>query len=234
LAGKQLSLEQQTNVLRLWLAFCVLLEQPIADGLPTMMKRLFVVVCLLLAAGNRTGVAQPTNLEGFQQMAWQCLGGGLPDTVRAFRLDAPSEMPYVRSALVQRWRGEQRSPFVADSATRPDLARLAYVVDEAAVTYENAPDDRLPRSQRLALRYTLTAPDGELLIDRRCRETRADTVASARRDALEDEAFPRTQAEPPPAGGWRRYVKPALLVAATAVGVYLFFSIRSSDRAESL
>jgi hypothetical protein len=29
-------------------------------------------------------------------------------------------------------------------------------------------------------------------------------------------------------------VKPALLVAATAVGVYLFFSIRSSDRAESL
>lgn len=196
------------------------------------LPRWIVVACLLVGLGTEAGRAQPTNLEAFQQLAWRCLDDA-PDTLTAFRLDAPATMPYLRSSLVQRWQEQDRTLYTADSAAAPPHPRLAYAVDEATVHYEAVPDDRIQRTLMLALQYTISTTDGQLLSDQRCEHSYADTVARAAVPDLEAAAHPRTQGTLPPSGSWRQYLKPALLIGATAVTVYLLFAVRSSGRTES-
>ncbi len=192
--------------------------------------RLFCFV-LLLAAGPAR--AQPTNLEAYQTLALRCLAA-VPDTVRALRLEAPAQMPYLRTALVNRWRQDGRTLFVPDSSVQVlALPRLRYAVEAAEVAYARAGRRQLQRTVTLALRYTFTAPDGRLLADDRCRDTFTDAIRRTERDALESGAYPETQGAAPPGSWRRRYLEPALLGAATAVTIFLFFNLRS-DRSGDL
>jgi hypothetical protein len=171
--------------------------------------------------------AQPANLAVYQDLALQCLAGA-PDTVRAFLLDAPAAMPYLRPALAARWQSEARTLFLPDSAAAPPgLPRLAFRVEEAAVTYARAPGRRLRRSVALGLHYTLVDASGRLLAEARCRPTYADEVDRQDVARLQSDAFPETRAALPPAGWVRRTLQPVLLTAATAVTVYLFFTLRT-------
>ena len=184
---------------------------------------LVVVLCTCSAASCR---AQATNLSIYQDLAVHCLGD-LPDTLRAFRLDAPDRMPYLRTALLERWGLEGRSLYAPDSTARPGLPLLSFDVEEAAVAYARDRGGRVRRSVVLALRYDLSGADARLLADDRCRETYTDVFDRRALAGLETGAFPETTAPPPPAGWLRRYAQPALLTAATAIGVYLFFTLRS-------
>lgn len=179
-----------------------------------------------LGAGAIPSPAQPTNLSVYQDLALRCLAGA-PDTLGAFRLDAPDGMPYLRTALVDAWQADGRTLFLLPDSAAQGRPRLTYRVEEAGVTYERAPGRRLNRTVTLALRYTLTGPDGRLLAESACRETFADSFPRRAHAAVESPSFPETQAALPPAGWLRRYVEPALLTAATAIGVYLFFTLRS-------
>ena len=171
--------------------------------------------------------AQQTNLALFQEVAVACLAAA-PDTARAFRLDAPAQMPYLRTALVARWQTEARTVFLSDSATTVSLPRLGYAIEEVKVDYRRARGKRIDRAVTLALRYTLTAPDGRLLREERCRDTRADTIHRNDLAQVESTPFPETQASPPEAGWRRRYLEPVVITGATAIGVFLFFSLRSN------
>ena len=186
------------------------------------------LACLVLTP-LAAALAQPTNLEAYQIVALRCLAE-TPDTTKAFRLDAPEQMPYVRTALTQRWRDEGRALFLADSLHRaPATARLRYEIEEARIAYERAPGKQFVRTVTLALRYTFTAADGRLLREDRCRDTFTDTIRRSDRAALEWDAFPETQGEAP-RGSWiRRHLEPAILAVATAVTVYLFFNIRNDQ-----
>ncbi len=185
-----------------------------------------VLACLALMPLS-AAFAQPTNLEAYQRLALRCLAEA-PDTVQAFRLEAPAQMPYLRTALTQRWREEGRVLFLADSlASGPATARLRYEIEQAQVAYARAPGKQLVRTVTLALRYTFTTADGRLLREDRCRDTLTDTIRRSDRAALEWEAFPETLGETPRGGWMRRYLEPAILAVATAVTVYLFFNIRS-------
>ena len=104
-------------------------------------------------------------------------------------------------------------------------------IEEARVGYARARRKQLNRTVTLALRYTFAAADGRLLGEARCRETFTDTIRRADRADLESEAFPETQGDAPRAGWMRRYLEPAVLAAATAITVYLFFNLRS-DRTD--
>ncbi|MDX1531980.1 MAG: hypothetical protein R3362_10690, partial [Rhodothermales bacterium] len=182
-----------------------------------------------LLAVSLPAPAQTTNAEVYQQLAVQCLGA-VPGTAQALRLEAPGQMPYLRAALVQHWAEEGRALYLADSAAA--LPHLRYAIEEVGVAYAREGRRRLRRAVTLALRYTFTGPDGRLLHDDRCRDTFTDTLPRAARAAVEDAAYPETQGEAPPAGWRRRYLEPALLLAATAVTVALFFNLRgerSSD-----
>ncbi len=185
-----------------------------------------VLACLALMPLS-AALAQPTNLEAYQRLALRCLAE-VPDTVQAFRLEAPAQMPYLRTALAQRWREEGRVLFLADSlVSGPATARLRYEIEEAQVAYARARRKQLARTVTLALRYTFTATDGRLLREDRCRDTLTDTIRRSDRAALEWEAFPETLGEAPHGGWMRRYLEPAILAVTTAVTIYLFFNIRS-------
>ena len=82
-----------------------------------------VLACLALMPLS-TAFAQPTNLETYQRLALRCLAE-TPDTTQAFWLDAPVQMPYLRTALAQRWRQESRALFLADSLGHVSGSALA-------------------------------------------------------------------------------------------------------------
>lgn len=186
--------------------------------------------CLLLfvLSPPLAAAAQPTNVAALQELGVRCLAA-VPDTARAFRLDAPERLAYLRPALVAHWQAEGRTLFVADTAAAPPLPRLRYRVEAAGVAYARA-GRRLRRTVTLGLHYSFTAPDGRLLADARCHEVYADTLARNALAVVEADAFPEARAEPPPPGWLRRYLEPALLTAATAVTAYLFFTLRSQAK----
>ena len=189
-----------------------------------------LLLCLL---GLLTGPArgQPTNVEVLQALAVACLAD-VPDTAAAFRMAAPERAPYLRPALVDDWQRSGRTVYLPDTTAASALPRLAYDVEDVEVAYARARGRRVQRRVALALRYTWTGADGRILAEDRCRDARTDTLDRRDLAAVEDPAFPEATAEPPPAGWLRRYVEPAVLVAATAVGVYLFFTLRSQADAE--
>ncbi len=153
-----------------------------------------------------------------------------PDSLSIFRLEAPAQMPYIRIALTTRWQSEGRVVFIADTAAV--LPLLRYEIEEARVAYDKGPDHSLSRAVTLGVRYSVTGADGRLYREHRCRDVRSDVISRADLRRIESSAFPETQATPPESGWMRRFLEPAVITAATALGVYLFFSLRS-DRADS-
>lgn len=198
-------------------------------GTTTTGVRAWAVLSCLTLVPLSAALAQPTNLEAYQILALRCLTEA-PDTTQTFQLDAPAQMPYLRTALAQHWRGEGRVLFLVDSLHSGSglaTSRLRYEIEEARIAYARARRKQLVRTVTLALRYTFTAADGRLLREDRCRDIFTDTIRRSERETLEWDAFPETQGEIP-GGSWiRRHLEPAVLAAATAVTVYLFFNIRS-------
>ncbi len=185
-------------------------------------------LCLL---GPASLAAQPTNAALYGHLATRCLSTA-PDTVGAFVLHAPADLPFLATDLAAGWHAAGYTVFLGDSAVvPPGLPRLTYHIDEAHVAYERLRRRQVQRTVTLALRYTLTAADGHLLAAAPCREAATDTLAVAALDAVESPAFPETRGERPPPRWPRRVVEPVVLTAATAVAVFLFFSLRS-DRAD--
>ena len=182
------------------------------------------------------GHAQTTNLAAYQDLAVRCLAG-VPDTVQAFRLDAPEQMPYLRAALVERWQAEGRTLYLADSSFQtpgPPPPRLRYEIEQARVAYARAGRRQMDRTVTLGLRYTFIGSEGRLLRDDRCLDTFTDTLRRADQAAVQTDAFPETQAEPPPGSWRRRFLEPAVLAAATAVTIFLFFNLRSERTDDEL
>ncbi len=162
-------------------------------------------------------------------MAVECLGT-LPPQVGRFVLEPTDEMPYVRSALIETWQADDREIYLSDASA--DEARVAYDVETAEVTYERR-GRQLAREVRLTLHYSVANADGRVLADDRCTRIRADVIPRAQVDAVETASYPETRAELP-AGGWtRRVLEPAVVTAATAVAVYLFFTLRSAGGDDS-
>ena len=188
-----------------------------------------VAACALLVLLTAPASAQSTNLALYQDLAVDCLGA-LPGDLDSFSLEGPERMPYVRSALISRWQDDGRSVFAADSSG--DVAHLVYHIDDARVRYARQDGD-VARRVALALRYTLTAPDGRILEDDRCAEEFSDVIPRGALAAVQNEAYAETQADAPEAGWFRRYLEPVVITAATAVAVYLFFTLRSNEADDS-
>ncbi len=187
-----------------------------------------IVLSTLACAGPV--VAQETNLAVFQRLARECLGE-LPADVDTLALEMPDRMPYLRSALIERWKSDGREVYAAANSppTAVTLPRLEFSIAEAGVRYTASGRRRLNRDVTLVMYYTLTGPDGRILLDDHCSRTAGDSIRRSDVVRLEDPAFAETQGDAPRARWIRRYVEPALLTAATALGVYLFFTLRSQS-----
>lgn len=190
-----------------------------------------VFVCCFLLASSSAGVfAQETNIERFQAIAVDCMAA-LPDTPESFRLEAAERMPYLRPSLVQYWQSNGHTVYLSDSTTVsvPDLPLLAYRIEEADVEYVRRRSRRMQRVVTLALQVTVRGTDNRLVFENRCRDRLSDVIPRDALREIEASIYPETQAPAPEAGWVRRYLEPVVLTAATAVGIYLFFSIRSSN-----
>lgn len=170
--------------------------------------------------------AQSTNREIFEELARECLTE-TTDTLHAFRLAAPDTMPYVRAALASEWNAGGKRVYV-DGLPAETLPVLRYVVRHASVAYDRRGAGAVERDVRLTLHATLTRADGSVLDDHLCTLRRTQSLQGIHLSDLEDPLYPETRGDPP-RGGWiRRYLEPVVTVGAIAVGIFLFFSLRSS------
>ncbi len=177
--------------------------------------------------------AQPTNMAVFQGLALDCMAES-PDTAAAFQLEVPEHMLYLRTSLVRHWNEEDRVVYVVDSLFQPPrqpLPLLQLEVQEAKVEYQRGKKRHVTRTVTLAIRNSLIAADGRLLGEELCKDTYSDTLHRKHLSLIESAAHPETRAPLPDSGWLHRYLEPAVITAASAIGVYLFFTLRS-DRAD--
>ncbi len=73
--------------------------------------------------------------------------------------------------------------------------------------------------------FRITGDSSENIL--RFSETISDVIPVGQRDEVENQALPFTQAGLPGGSMTERYLGPAVIVAATGIVVYLFFSVRS-------
>jgi hypothetical protein len=191
---------------------------------------LIAVAGLTLCIGSEAVLAQDTNLAVYQRLAQECLAE-LPADIDSLALEAPAEMPYLRSALVETWKSAGYEVYdVGDTPPQAaTLPRLAFSIEDAHVTYGVSGRRRLSRDVTLALQYSLMDVDGRIILDERCSRSADDIIDRATRARLENQVYAETVGAEPRAGWIRRYVEPAVLAAATALGVYLFFTLRSQS-----
>lgn len=152
-------------------------------------------------------------------------------------LDAPLEARGAATdALNVGWSGSLSflaTPVSAELMARgvplggPDAAALAIRMERGDVAYARAGRGRLTRTGDVAVQVTLTQPDGRILATDSCARSASDSVTKDEAEALRDERYDVTMPDIPPTGLWRRYLEPAVLVAATGIGTYLFFNLRS-------
>ncbi len=183
-----------------------------------------------MSTGASPARAQDTNLSIYQGLALECLGE-LPSDVDTLALEASAQMPYLRSALVERWKSNGHEVYFVDDSPlhAANLPRLAFSVEDASVVYAPAGRRRLDRILRLGLQYSLTDRDGRIILDEHCAKDAADTIDRTAVAHVEDRAYAETQGDPPRAGWVRRIVEPVVIMTATAIGVYLFFTLRSQS-----
>ena len=194
--------------------------------------RIWLLLVALATIYVPAAFGQPeTNTEVYQLLAVDCFGE-LPADISGLKLTAPLRMQFIRSALVSRWTEPGRRVYLADSAYSgmpDDLPHFSYNIEKAAVTYGRIKKKRITRTVDLELLATFNTSAGEILIDETCKRKHADTLSVADLNDVETSSYPETQA-PHPRPGWvRRALEPVVLTAATVVGVYLFFTLRSES-----
>ncbi len=194
------------------------------------MRRSILPLFILLACAP-TAAAQSSNLEVFQTLAIQCMDF-LEAEQTALEIRTSARMPYVRSAIVTWLNENDHQVYLADSVytDKPThLNQLSYEITESAVTYKRLRKKKAKRSVQLMANASLVSSKGLVIADKACKESFDDEVALSDIPALSSSTYPETQGSPPRAGFGRRVLQPVMLTAATALSVYLFFTLRSED-----
>ncbi len=179
-------------------------------------------------------LAQPTNAEVLGQLASNCVAeiSTIPDSLAVI---ADPRHTFVRPAVTASLRDRGVVVFADRSASgesddRNMIPTLTYIVDGARVTYAKTSNDLIERAVVIRLSYTLLDRRRTVTADSSCSMTFADAVERRRIDSLEDPLLPVTVGHKPDRGWIRRYLEPAVVVAASAVVVYLFFNVRSDRK----
>ena len=192
-------------------------------------KKLFLTILFFVLLPVDFVLAQKANLEILQELALECLER-VPDSSMQFILNSPPSPSFIQSELVNQWQEAGYTLFVLDSLTKAGTSgkpTLSYSIENSSISYERRKKKRVQRDIEQTIHFTFIDSEGTLLKDAMCTKQFSDTVSKSDLNGLESEAFPQTQA-PHPQGSWlKRYIEPAVLATATALGVYLFFTLRS-------
>lgn len=147
-----------------------------------------------------------------------------PGPVRVTGLEA---VPFISSAVFTALVGGGFTVYDPDT-TVPGLTHIGLTPEVLSVDYARADRHQVKRHIEVRLHAYVRNSDGTILRDEACTRMSETLVDRATVPDLENPTDPRTRAALPPAGGFlRRVVQPAVIGAATAAGVFLFFSLRS-------
>jgi hypothetical protein len=168
--------------------------------------------------------SQSTHVERLQLIGTSCLGS-VPASLDSFLLDSDDASPYIRQALISEWKSDGRRVYATDSLHT--LPELRYRVETAKIELYRAGKNQYGRAARLSVSYRLTSESGEILSDGQCADIRSDTLSAALASSMRDSRYPETDVEPPRGGWFRKFLQPAVVLGASAIGTYLFFNLRS-------
>ncbi len=201
--------------------------------------QLSVALALAMYACPERAAGQPANGDIIGQLAADCVTSALAaaDTVR---LVPDQRYEFIRTAVVGAIQNDgtivvisPASPEAApqqSSRTRPH-AWLRYRIEKSEIRYTKA-GDALAREIFVDTRVLATMSDHSVAVDSLCAGSFEDEIQPADVQDVEDSSQPLTIGRRPDKGWLRRIAEPAVVAAASAVAVYLFFNVRS-DRNET-
>ncbi|MBT8401126.1 MAG: hypothetical protein KJO98_11665 [Rhodothermia bacterium] len=181
---------------------------------------------------------QPANGDIIGQLAADCATMGLA-AVDTLELIPDDRYEFIRTAVVLAMQNQgtvvmmSQAPATStvnsvDGEQRPSLR---YRIENGEVRYSKA-GGVLAREIVVDTRVLATMSDNSVARDTLCTKSFSDQIRPADVDDVEDPNQPLTLGNRPDKGWLRRIAEPAVVAAASAVAVYLFFNVRS-DRNET-
>ncbi len=201
----------------------------------TLSVALTLAIC---ASPPERAAAQPANADVIGQLAADCVTTAIAvaDTVEIIPDD---RYEFIRTAVVRAFRDNGSVVVILPGSPRPTVEgvnsgwppSVRYRIEEAGVRYSKA-GDALARQIAVDTRVLATMSDNSVALDTLCTKSFSDEIRPADVDDVEDANQPLTLGKRPDKGWLRRIAEPAVVAAASAVAVYLFFNVRS-DRNET-
>ena len=198
-----------------------------------------LLVCLWIMAGIlpiEATYAQSTNLEVYQQLTADCLEP-FSDTLSTLVLNSPPDRSYLHEKVLQTWISDGKRIVLNDTSqglSNPGTGySLAYRVDRQDVDYQYRNRRSLKRQIRLEIQMRILSSNQVVLASEHCSRAFSDTLPQSKISDMEHAAYPETRAPLPTAGWVKRFLEPGVLISASALGVYLFFNLRSSSNSDA-
>ncbi len=183
------------------------------------------IALLIAAACAAPANAQESNAGVLGALVAECLSPVAGDAA-SIRFEGLDAYPFLRSAAYDAFREAGVTVWAADAENGVG-PRVSTVAEHVETAYAAVGRGSVRRTLTLRLRTVVTAEDGRIVRDEPCERSVQDVVPRSALPSLEDPAFPSTRAEAAPSGFVGRILRPAVVVAASAAGVFLFFSLRS-------
>lgn len=174
--------------------------------------------------------AQPTNREVMVSLVTSCLAPAV-DSSTAISYTYHGSESFIETGIVSSWLSDGRTVSVHDNDSMEN--HLEIHVTDLAVNYTRLSRKSVSRTVTAAVMATLKSSDNEILEAVNCPGSFDDVLDRRKLVSVEDSQLPVTAAPHPSSGIIRKYIQPVIVGAASAVTVYLFFSIRSSNDSSS-
>lgn len=198
-----------------------------------------VVVTLAICALPVVRAAcQPANADIIGRLAADCVTTAVAtaDTVEIIPDD---RYEFIRTVVVNSVRDDGSVVVISRTPQGPSgnegstgrRTVVSYRIENGGVRYSKS-GDALTREIAVDTRVLATMSDNSVVLDTLCVKSFIDEIRPADIDKVEDSNQPLTLGKRPSKGWLRRVAEPAVVAAASAVAVYLFFNVRS-DRNET-
>ncbi len=199
------------------------------SSLANLASRILGLLLVLLGLNAPEIRAQDTNLSVFVSLAAECLAP-LLDGTDSFIFEGESGISSIETGLINSWMTSGKEVArLGENALPGDRPLLSYQIQHTAVTYDTEKKRSLIRNVELRLSAMKIENNvvTNSIVD--CPGQFSDTIDRRDISEIEDSLIPETKGHVPPRGFLKRYAQPIVVGAASAITVYLFFSVRSDE-----
>jgi len=190
----------------------------------------FGLLALLMAALASPVLAQTSHRSVLGDLAFACVEHAFQDS-RIVRINGSGLTALVEPVLIERLvaAGKKLAINTVGDSTRPESGvELAYRVESARTELTRKGKKDLNRTVFLDMTFQLIDLSGESVIDAGvCSDSSTDVILRSQANTLSHKDFPEVNPEISSNNLFSRWIQPVVLVAATAVGTYLLFNLRS-------